>query len=944
MKKLILSSILTLSFLWSFAQQQFDYQAHSTTVSDTYTVSITNVTAYSAGTPERGIGFSIIFDTPSSGAWTLNVNGLGPIPGNGVILADSVYRLEYNVVTDRFTMISGGGGTDSLFPTTGTGTATGNVTGDLDGNSFNVTNADYIGVESTGTNKFFINAGGGLSSFGNLNIGSLLFEAGSGFKLNSGGSGSGTQRLQINTNGGWELPTGAGTAGQVFTSNGIAADPTWEDAPGIAGSGTADQIAVWDGTSSQTGYSDFTWDNTNKRFIVGNGTSSGSNSINFGDDTDLYGSWAFTTAESSTIRGNNNISAGWLHEIGDGVTFGSGASTFTFGVENVNNGNSSYVGGIGGKVEPTVGRNGGFVHAFSVGDIDGTKPDDVEFVLATDGAFNIGRNTSAQTSGRGAMAVDGGILGGVDNHIPDTSPRTVIIGGEGIEARASDPDNVYVPYLNIMEATQNDTLSQILARDMTSKKVYWRDASTFGGGGSGITVGTTTITSGTNTRILYNNSGVVGEYTISGSGNVAMTTSPTFTTPALGTPSAVTLTNATGLPVSTGISGLGTGVATWLATPSWTNFSSAITGTAPFWLTTGTTTLGTPTLAQTATSSGATKFLTFTGAAHTNQTSGAEVIDLDFDFSATLQHAAGLIGTQRSVVFRPRTYSFPSSSTISLASTVSITGAPIAGTNATITRSRALIVQDGVSIFGATTDNVYSGSLVVTPTAANRIALFGSFEFVNSGAPSYSGVGVSLPGANRTMTYYGGSLANGSDFASSIWTSTSLSTDRTGASLSNVNINIPSTTALFTASDYSILKLNGAYNTLTTPLTTMYGISISPSAAGNALNNVAISTNANAGRLEFGGDVILTQVGSGLKIKTGSNATMGTATLVGGTVTVNTNKVTANSNIQLTSQSDGGTPGFVRVSGRTASTSFTITSSSGTDTSVIGWIILEPAP
>ncbi len=44
-----------------------------------------------------------------------------------------------------------------------------------------------------------------------------------------------------------------------------------------------------------------------------------------------------------------------------------------------------------------------------------------------------------------------------------------------------------------------------------------------------------------------------------------MTTSPTFTTPDLGTPSVATLTNATGLPVSTGISGLGTGVATALA-------------------------------------------------------------------------------------------------------------------------------------------------------------------------------------------------------------------------------------------------------------------------------------------------------------------------------------------------------------------------------------------
>ncbi len=50
-------------------------------------------------------------------------------------------------------------------------------------------------------------------------------------------------------------------------------------------------------------------------------------------------------------------------------------------------------------------------------------------------------------------------------------------------------------------------------------------------GGSGITIGSTTITSGTNTRILYNNSGVVGEYSVTGTGTTAvLSTSPTFTT------------------------------------------------------------------------------------------------------------------------------------------------------------------------------------------------------------------------------------------------------------------------------------------------------------------------------------------------------------------------------------------------------------------------------
>ena len=49
---------------------------------------------------------------------------------------------------------------------------------------------------------------------------------------------------------------------------------------------------------------------------------------------------------------------------------------------------------------------------------------------------------------------------------------------------------------------------------------------------SGLTVGTTTITGGTNTRILYNNNGVVGEYSVTGTGTTAvLSTSPTITTP-----------------------------------------------------------------------------------------------------------------------------------------------------------------------------------------------------------------------------------------------------------------------------------------------------------------------------------------------------------------------------------------------------------------------------
>jgi hypothetical protein len=69
--------------------------------------------------------------------------------------------------------------------------------------------------------------------------------------------------------------------------------------------------------------------------------------------------------------------------------------------------------------------------------------------------------------------------------------------------------------------------------------------------------------------------GVISDET--GTGALVFANTPTLVTPILGTPQSATLTNATGLPISTGVSGLGTGVATFLATPSSANLASAVT-------------------------------------------------------------------------------------------------------------------------------------------------------------------------------------------------------------------------------------------------------------------------------------------------------------------------------------------------------------------------------
>ena len=72
---------------------------------------------------------------------------------------------------------------------------------------------------------------------------------------------------------------------------------------------------------------------------------------------------------------------------------------------------------------------------------------------------------------------------------------------------------------------------------------------------------------GNGSKIVAVNSGgtALEPLTTTGSGNAVRATSPTLVTPILGTPQSGTLTSCTGLPISTGVSGLGTSVATALA-------------------------------------------------------------------------------------------------------------------------------------------------------------------------------------------------------------------------------------------------------------------------------------------------------------------------------------------------------------------------------------------
>lgn len=211
---------------------------------------------------------------------------------------------------------------------------------------------------------------------------------------------------------------------------------------------------------------------------------------------------------------------------------------------------------------------------------------------------------------------------------------------------------------------------------------------------------------------------------VTGSGGIVLATSPSLTTPNLGTPSAATLTNATGLPVSTGISGLGTNVATALAVNVGTAGAVVVNGGA----------LGTP---SSGTLTNATGLPLSTGVTGTLPVANGGTGITSFGTGVATALGQNVTGSGGIVLATSPTLTTPNLGTPSAATLTNATGLPISTGVSGLGTNVATALAVNVGSAGAV---VVNGGALGTPSSGTLTNA--------TGLPLSTGVTGTLPVAN----------------------------------------------------------------------------------------------------------------------------------------------------------------------------------------------------
>jgi hypothetical protein len=461
--------------------------------------------------------------TPSSGTAT-NLTGLPlttGVTGQLPVANGGTGTATPSIVAGTNVTVSGTWPNQTINATGGGGA------GDVSGPGSSTDNA-VARFDST-TGKIIQNSGVVINDSGEVTVGVWK---GTEIGLPYGGTGASTAS-QARGN---ILPSYAGNAGKVLAVNTGATDVEYI---AVGGSGTVTSVAVSGGTTGLT---------TSGGPITASGTITLAGTL-------AVASGGTGTSTPSLVQGTNvTITGSWPNQTINATAGGSGTVTSVSGTGTVNG--LSLTGTVTSSGNLTLG---GTLDLSTPPAIGGTTPAAITGTTITANTKFSGSNYDASGSGGGALRTSAG------------SNCLQWGGGGGVNLTLDGAFNMNPANATIQispTGTGTLTVNPATAGTMNNMAI----------GGTTPAAGAFTTLSAT-TAIAVT-SGGTGVTTSTGTGSVVLSTSPTLVTPILGTPTSATLTNATGLPISTGVSGLGTGVATALAVNVGTAGSPVINGGA----------------------------------------------------------------------------------------------------------------------------------------------------------------------------------------------------------------------------------------------------------------------------------------------------------------------------------------------------------------------------